>query len=175
VQRGFDHAVPLPMIAVTDRDGRPDEDGIAKISKIITERASEERFEEQALRQIALMSGGVVADALRLARNCCLSAHVAEAEQVTPEMVSEASEDMVLSYSRGLEHKYYDRLEKVAQERKSQVDAEHRELMDALAILEYEDDPNWYDVHPAVRKLLESGGRLGGEVRVVDRKPINGL
>lgn len=154
-RRAFDRVEVLPMIAVTDRQGQADLDGVEKVTEIVTKRASESLFERAALEEIVRMSGGVIADALRLARNCCLSAITTEAAKVSEEMVAEHAEDLVLSYKRGLEERYYERLGEVAGERRSQVDDEHRELMDALAILEYENDPNWYDVHPAVRRLLE--------------------
>jgi hypothetical protein len=155
VQRAFDRVVVLPMIPVTDRDGNPDVEGIANIKSIVAKRASEDLFDPEALEQIALKSGGVVADALGLARECCLSAATQKVRQVTPAMVADPAEEMVLGYKRGLEERYYPILAKVALEREAEVDDESRDMIDALAILEYENKPNWYDVHPAVRTLLE--------------------
>ena len=159
-KRAFDRVEVLPMVAVTDTQGDADPHGVAHVAATVTKRAAESLFEGEALEQIALNSGGVIAEALGLARNCCLTAMTEGAQTVTQEMVAEHVEELVLSYKRGLAEKYYDKLRVVALEHSSEVDEDHGELMDALAILEYENNPNWYDVHPAVRRLLELRGEI---------------
>jgi len=159
-RRHFDQVTVLPMVPVRDIHGNPDDGGIDKIRSIVTHRASESLFQADVLTTIAEWSGGVVADALRIARNACLTAHTAEAEGVTPDMVDEAAEDLVLSYKRGLEERYYPMLAAVARSKESDVATEHLDMMHALAILEYENEPTWYDVHPAVRVLLEHKGLI---------------
>ncbi|MGM0494724.1 MAG: hypothetical protein ACQER1_17460 [Armatimonadota bacterium] len=159
-QRGFDDTVILPMITVTDRRGEPVEDGVERIVGIITERASSELFEPEALRKLALLSGGVVGDALRMARNSCLAAKMAEEGAISEGIVEDEAMEIIRAYRRGLDEEHYPVLVQVAKDRDARMDDEQRTLADALAILEYENDPNWYDVHPLVRKLLELRGML---------------
>lgn len=156
VRNRFDETFLLPMIAVRDRNGEPQENQVARINQMIARRAAPSLFEDDVLDYISLSSGGIIADALRMARNVCREAWGNEAPSATLEMAEAEFTNLVRSRARGTERKYYDRLAEVAVEHVSPVDEEHRRLMHAAAILQYENDPYWYDVHPAIRKLLES-------------------
>ncbi|MEA3400495.1 MAG: hypothetical protein U9R79_04545 [Armatimonadota bacterium] len=147
----------LPMISVHDREGSPASDREV-IATIISRRIEQGLLPKEVIDSIVLNSGGIIGDALRMARNVCRTASMQQAEAATPSMAENEFRELVKAFAMSLDEDDYGRLREVATARHSPIDEDHRRLMHALAILRYEDDPYWYDVHPAVRRLLEARG-----------------
>jgi len=122
-------------------------------------RVSDELFEEDALKSISLWSGGVVIDFLRMVRDCCVKAQMEGLGKINMNLAVDAFGALIDSYWRPLEEKYYPKLEAVYKSKSAKNDEELRFLLYLCVVLEY-DKKRWYDVHPAVERILFEKGRI---------------
>lgn len=147
----------LPLKPVKDKDGNVNRDGVGFLKSIVSKRVSFELFDNGAVEKLALWSGGVVVDFLRMVRDCCVKAQARDLERVNIDLAGEAFDYLINDYGRPIEEKYYPKLVEVYENKDAKIDEELRFLLHLLAVLEY-DRKRWYDVHPAVKRILFEKG-----------------
>jgi hypothetical protein len=158
----------LPLKSVKTRKGNVDEAGVDFLKKIVFNRVSSDLFEDEALTKLALWSGGVVVDFLRMVRDCCVKAQLRNLKKIDSDLALEAFNSLVDDYWRPLDEKYYPKLVEVYEKKdfkNVKNDEDLRFLLYLLAVLEY-DGKRWYDVHPCVERILFEKGLIKNKLRV---------
>jgi energy-coupling factor transporter ATP-binding protein EcfA2 len=123
----------------------------------------EELMEPEVITRIALASGGVLRELVRITVRCCRIC-LTEIRQdldrnnvkITLDTFTEACRDMRLDFERPIGEKDYQILEHVHKSN-STKDVQQQEfltLLHGLYILEYRNDQVWYDLHPIIIDLL---------------------
>lgn len=149
----------LPLKAVKTESGEVDEDGTDFLESIVQKRVSPDLFEEDTLKAMAKWSGGVVIDFLRMVRDCCVKAQMEGVKQINMEFAVESFGSLIDSYWRPLQEKYYPKLKAIYESKSAKNDEDLRFLLYLCVVLEY-DKKRWYDVHPAVERILFEKGLL---------------
>lgn len=113
-------------------------------------------------RKIALLSGGVMRELMRLARECCTECMI-ELDidptqtnlQIDDQILKTASGNLRNNFAREMgSQELYDIAAQVYRTSKSVKGDGFTRLLHSLMILEYENGDLWYDVHPLVLELL---------------------
>jgi len=149
----------LPLKSVKKKDGSVNSEAVNFLKSIVLKRVSSELFEDKAVEKLALWSGGVVVDFLRMVRDCCVKAQAKDLKKVDIDLAGEVFDYLINDYRRPIEEKYYPKLVEVYKNKDAKIDGELRFLLHLLAILEY-DRKRWYDVHPAVERILFEKGLI---------------
>ena len=152
----------LPLKSVKTRKGEIDKDGVDFLINIVLQRVSPDLFDKEALIKLALWSGGVVVDFLRMVRDCCVKAQRRGLKSIDLDLGRETFDSLINDYWRPLQEMYYPKLVEVHEKKDAKDvknDEELRFLLYLLAVLEY-DRRRWYDVHPAVERILFEKGLI---------------
>ena len=149
----------LPLKSVKNRDESVNTEAVNFFRSIVFKRVSPKLFEDKAVEKLALWSGGVVVDFLRMVRDCCVKAQARDLKRVDENLAGESFDYLVNDYRRPIEEKYYPKLVEVYKNKDAKVDENLRSLLHLLAILEY-DRKRWYDVHPAIEQILFEKGLI---------------
>ncbi len=154
-------------------DAEPKEKIVATFTELIYKRVPEELIEPEVLKQIILMSGGVLREAINIAQECCseclLLIRMKEGlengkinKQILDLAVKKIRNDFAIT---PLYNSHYQILCQIYQEFKwsnttGTDEQKFLDLLHGLYILEYRNDDIWYDVHPIVADLLKRRGLL---------------
>lgn len=146
-----------------DPKAQPSEVAMQPLLAVLNRRIPDDLIEPETARQIVLMSGGVIRELVRIARECCNECmFVLRGEperrdiKINGEILKLAIKNLRNEFARSLGQNRFGIL-KQTYETLSPPDAEDPEflgLLHALYVLEYENDDLWYDVHPIVVDLL---------------------
>ncbi len=142
----------------------PEAEPIEKSLKLF-ETILEKRFPEGLLapeisRKIALLSGGVMRELVRIGRECCTECMVQL--EIEPERTAIQVDDGILTaavanlrndFARQI-RTHYDLLAQVYQTLERAEGDAFVEMLHGLMVLEYENGDLWYDLHPIVKDLL---------------------
>jgi hypothetical protein len=109
----------------------------------------------EAKELIATMGGGVFRELARLVRASIARAQLAEREQIEVSDVKAAVAEMRGDLLRPLNSTYRRILQHVWETNELADPEEASELLQMLAILEYDNGQTWYEVHPALWKLFD--------------------
>ncbi|MEM8501916.1 MAG: P-loop NTPase fold protein [Cyanobacteria bacterium P01_D01_bin.1] len=154
-------------------DAEPIEGSIETLQAILEKRIPEELIEPETKQEIIMLSGGVLREMVRLARECCrecMSRIDEDPEQadvkIDADVLKEAAKNLRIQFSRTLGSNMFTLLAKTYQEfaPPDANSAEFLKLLHGLYVLEYENDELWYDLHPLIldllkrRKLIEAEG-----------------
>lgn len=141
----------------------PIEENVALLAAVLQRRLPETLIEPEILREMVLMSGGVLRDLMRLAKECCQECLLRLEEsqqqniQIDLEILQAAAHTLRLDMARALGSELYDLLSTIHRELRP-PDARSEDfqmLLNGLYVLEYgEGEEIWYDVHPLVKNLL---------------------
>lgn len=156
-----------PKKVAHDSDHTPIEDNVAMLEQVLAQRIPEHLIEPQIIRQIVLLSGGMLRELVRLCRECCRECLLElrleeEAQSETPEVkindaiLTEAVKSLRNQYARPVGTNRFDLLAETYCNF-APPDAESEEfleLLHGLYVLEYENADVWYDLHPLVEDLL---------------------
>lgn len=170
----FTQCYELPMIKVRNKDGAVNEEGMRVMRNIIAARMDLNLFEDaKILEDMILISGGVLRDLFLLIGEAAANADVYERPRIGADDWNKAYLRLKRDYDNNIAdnrindkqfypaENYYKVLADLAQNPQKQV--EHSEevmhLRQNLCILGYNGE-NWYDVHPIVRDILSSRGKL---------------
>lgn len=162
----------LPMVKIIDREtGEPKEEGLATLKGLLEKRVACDRVfaDDQACIDVCRFSGGSVRDLVRLLGYATEHAEVDGKSAIDCAAVARAVDDMRNEYRRILipERLYYRRLARIHLHRDDgyrgddagtpEAATGEREFFAELllngAVLEYNGDEPWYDVHPAVQRI----------------------
>jgi ABC-type branched-subunit amino acid transport system ATPase component len=144
------------------RDGAavPIETALARFEEILNKRFSADLLGPGMARKIALLSGGVMRELVRIGRECCTECMVRlEIEpdrtdiQIDDEILTAAIGNLRNDFARQIKANY----DVLVQVYKTMdvIDGEvFVDMLHGLMVLEYENGDMWYDLHPIVRELL---------------------
>jgi hypothetical protein len=132
------------------------------LRQVLRRRVAETLLDPEAMKALVEASGGLLRELIRLARLSVILARRRQDARILPGDVAGAMREAQNTFRCILKLEDYRHLRKV-QERKSLDDLPEEaanRLLHNLSILEY-DGETWWDVHPAVRELLEEneGGK----------------
>ncbi len=136
---------------------------VAMIQAVLDKRIPDELIEPEMKEQIALLSGGVLRELIRLAQECCrecmfqLDLNPENHEvKIDAAILKEAVKNLRNQFARTLGTNLYDLLADIYKAFKppNVKSSEFLELLHGLYVLEYENDDLWYDLHPLVMDLL---------------------
>lgn len=140
---------------VRSQAGTPDEEGLARLRQIITNRMDASLITEGALTTIAKLSGGIPRELITLGRLACLEALVSGHERIDEEVVDAAAWRKRRDYQVLLTSQQLDLLRQVRKTKRVENEQEYRDLLHNLSVLEYRNHQAWYDVHPLIEALLD--------------------
>jgi energy-coupling factor transporter ATP-binding protein EcfA2 len=146
---------------IRQADAQPIAKNIELFEAVIRRRFPDSLLDPQTTRKMALMSGGVMRELVRIGRECCTECML-EIE-IDPDRTDVRIDEAVLMrVIRNLRNDFarqiggnYKLLVQVYQTLKSVESQDFIKLLHGLMILEYENDALWYDVHPIVVGLLQ--------------------
>ncbi|HET90451.1 MAG TPA: hypothetical protein ENN99_06910 [Chloroflexi bacterium] len=154
-----DQAVFLPNVKLHPRrraDER-DADGYCTMADFVHRRVHPDLIAQDALDEAIQISGGVFREMCRVMRYAIGRARVKAASRIELDDVQRAGSEIRNEYRRILTAEQRALLREVhAHNRLDHPDA-LAPLMQMLAVLEYRNDENWCDVHPALLPLLAEG------------------
>jgi hypothetical protein len=166
--------VRLPMLKVKDNSRKDFEEGINAIERIVGKRTELSLFENGLLRKIILRSGGVLRDLFEMVELAANSAYFNKRKKITEEDADYAFNRLKSRYhsmitvpdeskNRINTKDLYDKLAEISKSetRKFPLDDTMRLLLSCLAVVEYNGE-QWFDIHPAVDKLLKEMGKING-------------
>jgi energy-coupling factor transporter ATP-binding protein EcfA2 len=149
-----------PRDLVHQADAEPIDKNLKLFEAVIRRRFPDCLLDPQTIRKMALMSGGVMRELVRIGRECCTECMIQI--ELEPDRTDVRIDDAVLMRAiRNLRNDFarqigsnYPLLVKVYNELKSVEGHDFIKLLHGLMVLEYENDALWYDVHPIVVDLL---------------------
>jgi hypothetical protein len=150
----WDRVISVPAIAVADRDGSPDAEGLAVLRAIVERRAGVDAFEGAALDLVVGASGGIHRELLTLAQQACLRASVAGRVQVREEDARNAVEDRRQEVSFHLTPQDMSYLLDIQKHHRITAEPRALPLVERNLIVGYHGGWAWFDVHPIVKPML---------------------
>ena len=169
IRHNFDEPYVLPNFKVVTHDGNPDETGKTELKQIIIHRLAPEArlMTPAAVDLLVTLSGGLPRELVTLTRRSCLLAMLKNRSQIDDQIVKQAGNRLSNDYRVLLTTAQLKVLKDVAETKRVENDAEYRDLLHNLSVLEYRNDTIWYDVHPVVspycrlRLISESTPAMG--------------
>ena len=153
-------------------DAEPKEKIVAIFTELLYKRIPEELIEPEVLKQIILMSGGVLREAIIIAQGCCSECSLLirmeeglENGKINQQILDLAVKNIRNDLATPLYNSHYQILREIYQEftwsnTTGTDEQKFLDLLHGLYILEYRNDDIWYDVHPIVADLLKRRGFL---------------
>ena len=156
-------------------DAAPIEENVAMLEALLAKRIPAELIEPDAMRELVLLSGGVLREMVRLGQECCREclllldtamdeedASEIAAVMINREILQKAARNLRIEFARPLGQKLQMALKQTYENFKPE-DANSEdflELLHGLYVLEYENDQLWYDLHPLIQDLLRRQGLI---------------
>lgn len=145
-------------------EAQPIEANVARLQSILERRIDADLTEPDVLRQMVLLSGGVLRELVRLGQECCrecmlrfeLEPEVRDVK-IDHDILTAAVRELRKQYARPLGNNLYELLRQTYESftPPDTGDPKFLELLHGLYVLEYENDDLWYDLHPLVTDLLK--------------------
>lgn len=150
-------SVFLPNIQLRERENRQARhaEGYHTLNMFVQQRMVSNLITEEAIELVATMSGGVFRELTRLVRNSIDYALDANRETINPGDVTKAATEIRNTYWRILTEEQIDILQEVRQGHDKHDPKKLAPLLQILALLEYNGDGTWFDVHPVLNALLD--------------------
>ncbi|MFB2979788.1 P-loop NTPase fold protein [Microseira sp. BLCC-F43] len=131
--------------------------------KVLQKRFPPGLLTPQIADKIVLLSGGVIRELVRIARECCTECMVQleidteqDNIQIDDEILTTALRNLRNDFARQISSsQLYETLVQVYKTLKPAEGDAFVKLLHGLMVLEYENDALWYDVHPIVVELLK--------------------
>lgn len=166
--------VTMPVSKIFDKgaNGLPNPVPIAETQEllrlILAKRIPEKLLKADMADKIALYSGGVMRELIRIARECCRIC--LRSLRRNPDLEELAIDDAVLEeaveriqddFASNLSNRDYEILQKVYKENwlDDPNQLEFLKLLNGVHIIEYQ-RPSWYDLNPMVEELLRERGLI---------------
>ncbi len=155
VRRGFDRDVYLPNIALRHADGSEDQRGEDLLGQIVLNRMEARLATGDALQQMAVASGGIPAELVKLVNNAALYALERAADAISLDDARNAVRDLRRELAANLTLAEWRLLKTRHGDRILSNEPEVQQLLYKGALIEYSNDVEWCDVQPALWSLLE--------------------
>ena len=151
-------------------DAQPISKNITLFHQVLEKRFPPGILTPQIAERIVLLSGGVIRELVRIARECCTECMVQmeiETEQnniqIDDEILTAALRNLRNDFARQISSsQLYEALVEVYKTLKPAEGDAFVKLLHGLMVLEYENDALWYDVHPIVVELLKRERLIDG-------------
>ena len=173
--RGRSEVIQLPVTKFFHREEahQPEvtsiEKNVAMLVTLMNQRIPAELIEPAVMRELVLLSGGVLREMVRLGQECCRECLLlldTEPERTTvkidQEILQRAVRNLRIEFARPLGQKLMAVLVQTY-ENFNPEDANSEdflELLHGLYVLEYENAELWYDLHPLIQDLLRRQGLI---------------
>ena len=155
VKQPFTDSHILPNVTITNRrDRSPDHEGRMVMREFVKKRMSLDLIDEEALNYAIYVSGGVFREMARVISMAADNAIARGLEKIGKQDVEHAESEIRNEFRRMLETKDYEALAKIHKSRELRGSETCEKLLHNLSILEYRNEENWCDVHPAVVPLI---------------------
>ncbi|MBW4519354.1 MAG: AAA family ATPase [Scytolyngbya sp. HA4215-MV1] len=149
-----------PQEVAHQAEAEPIAANVEMLLSVLQRRIPSDLAAPEILRQMVLLSGGVLRELVRLGRECCRECMLAlednPAATIDANILARAVKNLRHQFDRSLGSQLYDLLVTVYQNftPPDARSAEFLELLHGLYVLEYENDDLWYDLHPLITDLL---------------------
>jgi len=155
VKQPFTESHILPNVTITNRHDRsPDHEGREVMREFVKKRMSLELIDEESLNYAIYVSGGVFREMARVMSMAADNAIARGEEKIGKQDVEDAESEIRNEFRRMLETDDYEALAKIHKSRELRGSETCEKLLHNLSILEYRNEENWCDVHPAVVPLI---------------------
>jgi len=156
IGQGFNKIHILPNVSITNRDDlSQNPKGRETMKGFVEKRMSLELIENDALEHAITISGGVFREMAKLIRTSADNAIGRGEEKIELVDVKQAESEIRNEFRRILETDDYKALTIIHATRELKGSDVCAKLLHELSILEYQNDENWCDVHPAIIPLIE--------------------
>lgn len=151
-----DQALFLPNINLLSADTNERlEEGFSTLEKFVGVRMDMSLIQPAALEEAIAYSGGVFREMARIVRTAIGRARRRKVAQLEVDDVEWSASEIRNEYRRILDKEDIKLLKKIMESKRLEFSDRLRPLLQLLAILEYRDEEkNWCDVHPVLRKML---------------------
>jgi len=164
IETTFDHYELLSMIKVKNKDNSPHPDGISIIRRIVEKRADLALFSEEALNYIIEKSGGSLRHVFEMLQNSVLDIRSRDRTATKLDLAGAKNGYKKLRnyFERTIAEEHLETLKKIHEstDKKPMPDARLKEMLNCMAVIEYNGD-RWCDLHPAVADILMEKGEIG--------------
>jgi len=155
VKQPFTESHILPNVTITNRrDRSPDSEGRMVMREFVKKRMSLDLIDEEALNYAIYVSGGVFREMALVMSMAADNAIARGLEKIGKQDVEHAESEIRNEFRRMLETEDYEALAKIHKSRELRGSETCEKLLHNLSILEYRNEENWCDVHPAVVPLI---------------------
>jgi hypothetical protein len=146
----------LPNIKLHIKNDRTSihEPGYKLMKTFVYKRMKEELIESEALDFAIKMSGGVFREGARIMQIAADSAIEKERGRILKEDVERAEREIRSDFKRILKSDDYNTLNEIRKSNDIRGIEKIGHLLHNLSVLEYENEENWYDIHPTLEELL---------------------
>jgi len=163
IESAFDHYELLSMIKVKEVTGERCRRGHEIIRNIVRKRADLNLFEPEALDYAIEKSGGSLRHLFEVLQNAVLDIRVRnrEAQKIDRQAVENAYKKLRSYFERTITADHLLILKSVHEsaDKKPTADGTLKELLNCMAVIEYNGD-RWCDLHPAVADILREKGDI---------------
>lgn len=163
-----DLAIFLPNVKLhaKDQPAARDEEGYRTMRLLAHKRMTPTLIADDALDMAITYSGGVFREMARLMRTAISRARIRKSAQIQLADVEQAVIEVRNEYRRFLDPLDRQFLRAVHRHNRLEYHERLRPLLQLLALLEYRNNENWCDVHPALLKLLDETAKYDNDSAV---------
>ncbi|MBE9200271.1 MULTISPECIES: ATP-binding protein [unclassified Nodularia (in: cyanobacteria)] len=169
-----DQVVVMPVLKLFAKgdsrqpDAQPRQETFDILCEILQKRIPSDLIEAEIAKNIAINSGGVLRELIRIANECCriclrlIRRQPDETVVINVDILDQAINKIRNDFSLPLGSAEYKILQNTYQNFKPEdpKEQEFLDLLHGLYVLEYRNSKNWYDVHPIVVELLRDEGLI---------------
>ncbi len=160
IRINFSDVIIHPNIKIHEKDGTEYQNGIGFMEEIVSKRAPTNLFEDDTLKYIIYMSGGVVREYIRIIRDSAIKALARGKTSISKDIAMEVVNGLKNIYKAQLSDADYEVLEDVCKTKDIKRDEKLVGLLHNLSVLEYKNADSWCDLNPIVRSILDEKGIL---------------
>ena len=129
-------------------------EGYETMRRFVSTRMDTNLIASDALNEAITYSGGVFREMERIVRIAISRARLRKASQISLEDVGAAVAEIRSDFRRILGKAEIEILKNVHENNRIEFNEQLQPLLQLLAVLEYRNGENWFDIHPVLRKMI---------------------
>jgi len=145
----------MPNLALVHKDGTINRRSWRVLGEVIHRRLDPALIAPKARQTIIRASGGIMRLLIGLVQSAATNAHARGAQRIENSDAMAAVADLRKDFIAALKSEDYPILAARYKDKRLSNDDALQPLLQTRALLEYENDDTWCDVHPAILPLLE--------------------
>jgi len=145
----------MPNLALVHKDGKINRQSWSVLSEVIYRRLGAALIVPKARQTIIRASGGIMRLLIGLVQSAAVNAQARNGQRIENSDAMAAIADLRKDFIAALKSEDYPILAARYRDKQLSNDDALQPLLQMRALLEYENDDTWCDVHPAVLPLLE--------------------